>query len=57
MLGDADLIRRIFTNKNIGEYYICSLQVTSEKGKTFNNILFIFFFQPDDVVRLMKILS
>lgn len=60
MLGDADLIRRIFTNKNIGEYYICSLQVTSEKGITFNNILFIFlffFFHPEDVVRLMKILS
>lgn len=55
MLGDADLRRRIFTNKNIGEYYICSLKVAFEKGKTLGN--FFFFFHPHGVVRLMKTLS
>lgn len=51
-LGDEDL-RRILENKNIGEYYICSLKVTFEKEKTRSN----FFFHPDDVFRLLKTIS
>lgn len=55
MLGDADLRRRISTNKNIGEYYICFLKYTYEKRKKLS--VTSSFFHPDDVVKLMKSLS